>query len=103
LKWTLEVVNNRLKAGKIGVAVRQRGDRLSLRATLPPKPASNKEHWHQQDISLGIYANVAGLQAAEAEAKLLGGRIASGEFNWSQYLEGGDCKDKGYRVSSCGY
>ncbi|MFB2770236.1 integrase [Pelatocladus sp. BLCC-F211] len=98
MKWTLEAVNTRLKAGKIGVAVRQRGDRLSLRATLPPKPGSNKEHWHQQDISLGIYANVAGLQAAEAEAKLLGGRIASGEFNWSQYLEGATQKS-----FSCGY
>ncbi len=87
MKWTLESVNKRLKAGKIGVAVRQRGDRLSLRATLPPKPNSGKQVWYQQDISLGIYANPAGIQRAEAEAKLLGGRIASGEFSWSLYID----------------
>ncbi|WP_414584619.1 hypothetical protein [Scytonema sp. PCC 10023] len=30
-KITLEDVNQRLKAGKVGVKVQQRGDRLSLR------------------------------------------------------------------------
>ena len=87
MKWTLEAVNERLKAGKVGVTIRQRGDRLSLRATLPPKPNSEKQIWHQQDISLRIYANPAGFQRAEAEAKLLGGRIASGQFSWSFYLD----------------
>ncbi|KYC42013.1 integrase [Scytonema hofmannii PCC 7110] len=86
-KWTLEAVNNRLKAGKIGVSVRQRGDRLSLRATLPPKPGSKRVVWSQQDISLGIYANTWGFQKAEAEAKLLGGRIASVRFDWGDYVE----------------
>ena len=87
MKWTVETVNGRLKAGKIGVTVRQRGDRLSLRATLPPKPNGGKQIWHQQDISLKIYSNPAGLQRAEAEAKLLGARIASGEFSWSLYID----------------
>ncbi|WP_277880655.1 hypothetical protein [Aulosira sp. FACHB-615] len=35
MKWTIEAVNERLAAGKIGVKVRVRGDRLSLRAALP--------------------------------------------------------------------
>jgi integrase len=78
--------------------VRQRGAKLSLRATLPPKPGSGKSDWHQQDISLGIYANIAGFQRAEAEAKLLGGRIASASFDWSQYLE---CSTQ--NSFSCGY
>jgi len=87
VKWTLEAVNARLKAGKIGVTVRQRGDRLSLRATLPPKPGSSKLIWYQQDISLRVYANSAGLHHAEVEAKLLGTRIAGGEFDWHLYLD----------------
>lgn len=86
-KWSLEAVNARLKAGKIGVTVRQRGDRLSLRATLPPKPNSGNVEWYRQDISLKIYANTWGFQRAEAEAKLLGGRIATGEFDWSLYID----------------
>ena len=80
-------MNARLKAGCIGVTVKQRGDRLCLRATLPPKPVSSKLIWHQQNISLGIYASPAGLRHAEAEAKLLGARIASGEFDWHIYLD----------------
>ncbi len=86
-KITLEEVNGRLKAGKIGVAVCQRGDRLSLRATFPPKPGSGKLIWSQQYLSLGVYANPAGLQRSEAEAKKIGGLLARGEFNWSEYLE----------------
>jgi integrase len=93
-RLTLEAVNERLKAGRIGVTVQQRGDRLSLQATLPPKPGSNKREWHQQKISLGIYANPAGFAKAEAEAKLLGGRIASGEFDWGQYLDIPDSNEK---------
>ncbi len=85
-KWTIEAVNERLKAGKIGVKVEARGDRLSLRATLPPKPGSNKAKPHQQYIALGIYDNPAGLQRAEAEAKIVGGLLARGEFDWGRYL-----------------
>ena len=86
MRWTIEAVNERLKAGKIGVKVRARGDRLSLQATLPPRPGSSKTKRHQQDIALGIYNNPAGLQRAEAEAKIVGGLLARGEFDWSRYL-----------------
>ena len=60
MKWSIEAVNDRLKAGKIGVKVEARGDRLLLRATLPPKPGSSKTKPHQQYIALGIYDNPAG-------------------------------------------
>ncbi|MEH1808546.1 integrase [Nostoc sp.] len=85
MKLTIEVINDRLKAAKIGVKVEARGDRLSLRATLPPKPGSNKTKPYQQYLALGIYANPAGLQRAEAEAKIIGGLLARGEFDWSRY------------------
>ncbi|MBN3886176.1 MAG: hypothetical protein V7K64_17945 [Nostoc sp.] len=68
MKLTIEVINDRLKAAKIGVKVEARGDRLSLRPTLPPKPESNKTKPYQQYLASGIYANPAGLQRAEAEA-----------------------------------
>lgn len=98
MKWTDEAVNSRLKAGKIGVKVCVRGDRLSLRATFPPKPGSSKVIWHQQYLALGIYANPAGLQRAEAEAKIVGGMLARGEFDWGRYLE-----EEKEPVATCGY
>ncbi|WP_019498838.1 hypothetical protein [Pseudanabaena sp. PCC 6802] len=51
--------NARLKSLKIAIV--QRGDRLSLQATLPPKPCSDKDKWHQQRISLELRATLEGL------------------------------------------
>lgn len=61
------------------------GERLYLRATLPPKPGETKPK--QRDLSLGIYANPAGLKRAEAEARKLGGELACKEFCWEGWLK----------------
>lgn len=78
----LDQVNNRLKVGKVGVSVEQRGDRLYLVATLPPKPDSGKIKPYQQRIALGVKANPAGFKRAELEAKRLGIQITEGSFSW---------------------
>lgn len=80
-------INTRLKAARTGVSIQLRKNRLFMRATLPPKPGSDKTKAHQQEIALGIYANDAGLKQAEAEAKKLGALLACREFDWSLYLK----------------
>ncbi|MBD2019217.1 site-specific integrase [Leptolyngbya sp. FACHB-36] len=97
-KLTLEAINERLRAARVGVVVRQKGNRLYLRATLPPKPNSGKKQSHQQDVALGTYANPAGLERAEAEARKLGGLLACREFDWKVYL--GDAQ--GTDARTCG-
>jgi hypothetical protein len=84
---TLEELNARLKAAKLGVSVEARGKgaMLSLRAMLPPKNGAGK--WRQQYISLGIYNNPAGLKRADAEARKLSGQLACKEFNWGDWIE----------------
>lgn len=86
-KISVEAINGRLKAAKVGVSLRQKGDRLYLRATLPPKPKSTRTQPHQQDLTLKIYANPAGLERAEAEARKLGALLACKEFDWSLYQQ----------------
>jgi hypothetical protein len=86
LKEQLKQVQQRLREQKIGVALMPRGNRLYLRATLPPKPGSNKTDSHQQDIALGIYANSIGIERAEAEARQVGALMALGKFDWNPYL-----------------
>ncbi|MEM9446905.1 MAG: hypothetical protein AAGA75_00040 [Cyanobacteria bacterium P01_E01_bin.6] len=81
-KLTLEAVNQRLRASAAGLVVMQRGERLYLRGTLPPKPGSGKLKAHQQEISLKIYANPAGLEYAESKAMELGALIAQKRFSW---------------------
>jgi len=83
---SVESINAQLKALKIGVQVWQRGDRLWLRATLPPKPGSGKVKPYQQGIALGIYANSSGLKRARAEALTVGGLLACKQFSWEPYL-----------------
>ena len=51
LEYTFEAVNERLREGRVKVAVYQRGEMLWLRATLPPKPGSDRPLPHQQKIS----------------------------------------------------
>ena len=86
----LESANKRLKLANTGIVIFKRGSKLSLRGMLPPKPSSNKVKPSQQTISLGIFANAAGIKIAEKEAQKLGAAIALGEFAWSNYLKS-DC------------
>jgi hypothetical protein len=55
-------LNARLKAARLGLQVERRGDRLSLRGTLPPRPGSGKSRPHQQRIPLKLPATPAGLK-----------------------------------------
>ena len=73
-----------MDAAQIGLKLYQRGEKLSLRGSLPPRPSSGKSRPHQQFISLGVYANSAGLEFAEAEAFRLGGLLAQRQFSWQE-------------------
>ncbi|PSN16296.1 integrase, partial [filamentous cyanobacterium CCT1] len=42
LDRAIAALNTRLKAARLGLQVECRGDRLSLRGTLPPRPDSTK-------------------------------------------------------------
>ncbi len=83
----IKAAKDRLKAAKIGVSIRAIGTRLSLQATFPPKPNSNKDYPHQQTLSLGLYANPQSIKRAEKEAIKIGGLIACLEFSWLPYLK----------------
>lgn len=82
----LRQLNYRLKQARVGVSINLRGNRLYLRATLPPKPGSERTSPYQQEISLGIYANQEGIKKVEAEAKKVGALLACREFSWEPYL-----------------
>ncbi len=84
----LEQANVRLKSAKIGVTVFRKGNKLYLRATLPPKPGVERDRSYQQDVSLGIYASDEGIKQAEIEAKALGSQLAKGTFTWTDWLRG---------------
>jgi len=84
----LAQANGRLKAGKVGVRVIRRGDTLSLRATLPPKPGAAPRKDNRDVIALGVNANPAGVQLAERKARLLGAELQNGSFDWGKWITG---------------
>ena len=98
---TIEAINERLKAAKIGVRVYARGarqEKLSLRAVLPPKPGSKRQKPYQQYLSLDVYANPTGLKFAESEAKRIGGLLDQKRFEWDVVAQEVDRSKE-----TCGY
>lgn len=91
IKELIALANQRLKVASIGVQIELKG-KLVLRATLPPKPTSQKLKPYQQRIYLGISPSKSGLKRAEKEAIKLGGLLACKEFDWSLYIEVEDPK-----------
>jgi len=79
-------VNRRLKVARLGLQIERRGEKLSLRGTLPPRPGSTRLRSHQQRLSLGLPATIAGLKQAEQEAKIIAAQLIQKRFNWREYL-----------------
>lgn len=89
IQGRIEQANDRLRSANFGIVIEQRGDRLILRATLPPRPGATRREPYQQRISLssqGIRANPIGIKEAEAEARKVGALLARREFDWQPYL-----------------
>ena len=82
---TLEQVNLQLKLDKCRVAIEARGKKLSLRATLPPKPGHVGKH-RQQRIALDIGHTQAGIKKANLEARKLADEMDRGAFRWENWL-----------------
>jgi len=79
-------VNRRLKVARLGLQIERRGEKLSLRGTLPPRPGSTRLRSHQQRLSLGLPTTTAGLKQAEQEAKIIAAQLIQKSFNWRDYL-----------------
>ncbi|MEM9806901.1 MAG: site-specific integrase [Cyanobacteria bacterium P01_D01_bin.56] len=85
----LAAANDQLKTAKIRVRIVTwtEGERLYLRATLPPKPDSGRSQAYQQRIPLGVYFNPAGIKRAEVEAQRLNYELMLNQFLWSAWIE----------------
>mgnify|MGYP002777186807 FL=1 len=80
--------NQRLKAARLGFQIERRGQKLSLRGVLPPRPGSPRLKPHQQRLHLGLPATVAGLKQAEQEVKVIAAELIQNSFDWRKYIYG---------------
>ncbi|WP_375494411.1 site-specific integrase [uncultured Nostoc sp.] len=84
IEHRIKEANGRLR--NYGINIEKIGGRLYLRATLPPKPQSLKDDWHQQKINITV-ANLDGVKLAEKEGKLIRLRLDTKTFDWNDYLK----------------
>ncbi|MBD2502892.1 site-specific integrase [Anabaena azotica] len=88
--------NTNLKRERIRVSIKQTGNSLQLRATLPLKPGDSSvgKQKKQYDLSLGIPANLEGLKTAIEESYELGKLIARHTFQWNEKYLGIKSREK---------
>ena len=96
----VKAVNLALKADCHRVTIQARGKRLSLVATLPPRPGSTRHKPHQQRISLKLGATLAGLRRAKAKAILLSDQLDRDKFTWDDWI---DIPNDAPEIKTCGY
>jgi len=89
LEYTLEAVNERLRAAKSKARLYQREEMLWLQATLPSKPGNFRIKPYQQRISLGVPATEDGFKRAEQEANLF---VRQNETPGTGYILAKNCK-----------
>ncbi|BAY85929.1 phage integrase [Calothrix parasitica NIES-267] len=97
----LDKVNQRLKAAKTKVTIRESNGSLQLRATLPIKPGDKDTRGtgrKQYNLSLNIPANLDGLKTAEEEAQELGKLIARKSFVWNDKYLGNEAAKKDFQT-----
>ncbi|NJR16502.1 MAG: site-specific integrase [Calothrix sp. CSU_2_0] len=87
--------NTNLKRDRVRVSIKQTGNSLQLRATLPLKPGDRmSKEKKQYDLSLGIPANLDGLKTAIEESYELGKLIARHTFEWNEKYLGIKSREK---------
>ena len=77
-KLTAHLAKLNLKLDRVKIIQPKEANKLSLRATLPPKPGESKPK--QRTLSTGAPANPAGAKVAFARAKRLDAELIEGSF-----------------------
>ncbi len=76
------------------VRILRRGQKLSLRGSLPKKPGKGKGN-QQQTIALGVFANPDGVKVALAKAQRLESDLNFERFDWAYWERGGSSATDG--------
>lgn len=82
----IERANERLRSFGVTAMISDVNGWLYLRATLPPRPNSDKEHPYQQRLALKLKTSSRTVAVAEKEARKVGVLLDAGEFRWEPYV-----------------
>ena len=73
-------VNDKFATQGSKLRIEKRGEKLNIRGSLPSK--QDKNTFKVQRISLGLNADIYGLEAAEKKLQLINLQLELNQFNW---------------------
>jgi len=71
--------------------IEKRGNKLNIRGSLPSK--ENKNNFKIQRISLGIKADISGLEEAKKKLQLINLQLELGQFDWINWISNSQIKE----------
>ena len=81
-------VNDKFATQGSKLRIEQRGDKLNIRGSLPSK--ENKNNFKVQRISLGLKADISGLEEAKKKLQLINLQLELNQFDWINW----ECKTR---------
>ncbi len=77
-------VNDKFATQGSKLRIEKRGEKLNIRGSLPSK--EDKSNFKVQRISLGIKADISGLEEAKKKLQLINLQLELNQFNWIQWI-----------------
>ena len=77
-------VNDKFATQGSKLRIEKRGEKLNIRGSLPSK--ENKNNFKIQRISLGLKADISGLEEAKKKLQLINLQLELNQFDWIHWL-----------------
>ena len=84
-------VNDKFATKGSKLRIEKRGDRLNIRGSLPSK--DDKNNFKVQRISLGLKADISGLEEAKKKLQLINLQIELNQFEWINWINSSNKKE----------
>ena len=81
----INTVNDKFATKGSKIRIEKRGEKLNIRGSLPSK--ENKNHFKIQRISLGLNADLMGLEEAKKKLQLINLQLELNQFDWINWIK----------------
>ncbi len=90
----INIVNDKFATQGSKLKIEKRGEKLNIRGSLPSK--ENKNNFKIQRISLGLKADISGLEEAKKKLQLINLQLELNQFEWINWANKNNKKNKDY-------
>ena len=87
----ISIVNDKFATQGSKLRIEKRGEKLNIRGSLPSK--ENKKNFKIQRISLGLKADITGLEEAKKKLQLINLQLELNQFDWINWIVNSNKKE----------